>query len=120
MLAVGSRNDAALAVIATATASGPAGRRCWPAARNATGMATTTATSRLISPLSSAVKVSTEAAATVRDASSLISTRARARNAPNRPASAEVAMIAAKVANGVKVARAAASRAWTRQQAAAV
>ena len=83
MLAVGSRNEAALAVIATATVSRPAGMRCWPAACRATGMATTTATSRLTSPLSRAVNASTEAAATARGAWSRISRRASAPNTPS-------------------------------------
>ena len=107
MLEVGSRNEAALAVMATATASRPAGRRWRWAACRATGMATTTATSRLTSALSSAVNVRTAAAAMVLAARAGMSARARTWNAPIRPARAEARIIAARVANGLAVAVAA-------------
>src|SRR6266536_349958 len=119
MLEVGRRNEVALAVTATAAASRPAQMRCWRAACIATGMATTTATSRLASPLTTAVNARTEAAATARGARSRISRPARMRNTPSRSASTDPAMIAARVANGPRVARAAGGRASGRRQAAA-
>ena len=70
-------------------------------------MATTTATSRLTGALSSAVKTRMAAAAMARPPRAGMSVRARTRNAPIRPASAEARMIAARVANGLAVARAA-------------
>jgi len=89
------------------------------AASSATGMATTTATSRLTSPLSRAVNARTETAATARGAWSRIRNLASAANTPSRLASTDPAMIAARVANGPSVAVAADSRASGRRQAAA-
>ena len=119
MLEVGRRNEVALAVIATATASRPAAMWWRRAASRATGMATTTATSRLARPASRAVKARTDAAASVRGAWSRISRPARARKSPSRPASTDPAMIAARVANGPAVAQAAAGSACGWRQAAA-
>ena len=119
ILEVGRRNEAALAVIATATASRPADMPWRRAASSATGMATTTATSRLTSPLSRAVNARTETAAMARGAWSRIRNLASAPNTPSRPASTDPAMIAARVANGPSVALAAGSRASGRRQAAA-
>jgi hypothetical protein len=107
MLEVGSRNEAALAVMATATASRPADRPWRQAACRATGMATTTATSRLTSALSSAVRVRMPAAAMTRAPRAGMSARARSANAPVRPASAEARIITARVTNGLAVAVAA-------------
>lgn len=81
-------------------------------------MATTTATSRLVSPLTSAVNASTDARG--RGAWSRIGILASARNAPARSASADPAMIAARVANGPAVALTAGSRAAGRRHAATI
>ena len=106
MLEVGSRNEVALAVMATAAARRPPDRRWRWAACSATGVATTTATSRLTSALSRAVNASTAAVA-ARGGRRGISARASSAKAPRRLASAAAAMIAARVANGPRVARAA-------------
>jgi len=77
MLEVGRRNEAVFAVTATAAASHPASRSLRWEARSASGMATTTATSRLTRALSAAVKARTAPKATRRDACSGTSTLAR-------------------------------------------
>ena len=120
MLDVGSRKEAALAITATATARRSAERPRRRAARRATGMATTTATSRLTSALSRAVSVRMAAAEVTLGPRAGMSARARIRNAPSRWASAEARMIAARVANGLAVAAAAAAEASGRSAAAMI
>ena len=109
MFEVGRRNEVALAVMATATASRPGSRPWRWAARRATGIATTTATSRLTIALSTAVKARMAAADATMGPRPGTSALARTRNTPMRPASADATMIAARVANGPAVAHAVAA-----------
>lgn len=115
MFEVGSRNEVALAVMATAVASRPAEMRWRCAARSETGIATITATSRLTSALSSAVSPRTAAAEAIAGPRPGTTSRVTARKAPSRSASADPTTIAASVANGPTVARKAAPEACVRR-----
>ena len=114
---VGSRNDAAFATFATPIASHPALTPVAAATVSASGIPTTTATSRLMSPEMSAVIRITQATATRGRASGRRA--ARRSNHPARTMSQPATTTAATVANGSIVTFAASKNDRSRSRSAA-